>query len=186
MFILEHINFIKSDKLKGAIYLVRFIPYQTNGKDGPLLILYVTVINSLVNMTETIGSDGREEANSQLDKTEVRKAVRTNSFENLNRLAIGAIEVDKNGRILEFSEAESKLSDLSKEEVIGKNFFTEVATCTNYGEFKSNFNEIVEGEREEATFDFLLTHLSPPVKVRVMLKRSVIDQNYWIIIKRKD
>ena len=137
-------------------------------------------------MTELIGSDGREGASSELDKTAVREAVRTNSFDNLNRLAIGAIEVDKNGQILEFSEAESELSGLKPEETVGKNFFTEIATCTNYGEFIKNFNEIVEGKREEAVFDFLLTNLSPPQKVRVMLKRSLIAQNYWIIIKRID
>lgn len=135
-------------------------------------------------MTGTIRINGDENPGTSIDKNEVRKAISTSSLENLNRLAIGAIEVDKYGKILEYSEAGNQFSGFNNDEVIGRNFFKDIATCTDYGEFKKYFYEIVEGKREEALFDFLLTNFRPPVKVQVMLKRSIIDQKYWIFIKK--
>ena len=62
----------------------------------------------------------------------------------LDALPFGAIRLDRNGTILAFNRAEADITGRRRESVIGKNFFTEVAPCTNVQEFAGRFREGVE------------------------------------------
>jgi photoactive yellow protein len=53
-----------------------------------------------------------------------------------NQLAFGAVEVDAAGRILKYNLTEGAITGRDPKRVIGKNFFLEVAPCTNRPEFK--------------------------------------------------
>jgi photoactive yellow protein len=52
----------------------------------------------------------------------------------LEKLPFGAIQLDTAGRILPFNGFESQISGVSKEQAVGKLFFTEIAPCTNVKE----------------------------------------------------
>jgi len=52
----------------------------------------------------------------------------------LEKLPFGAIQLDTAGRILPFNGFESQISGVSKEQAVGKLFFTEIAPCTNIKE----------------------------------------------------
>lgn len=57
----------------------------------------------------------------------------------VDSLPIGAIKVTTDGTIIFYNETESKLSGRKAKRVIGKNFFRDVAPCTNMPGFFGRF-----------------------------------------------
>lgn len=51
----------------------------------------------------------------------------------IDKLPCGAIQLDKNGNILFYNEAEGDITGRAPKAVIGKNFFNDVAPCTKIG-----------------------------------------------------
>jgi photoactive yellow protein len=83
------------------------------------------------------------------------KRITTDIYEDvLDRLPIGAIIVDDDGIIRRFNRYEEQLSGLSREEVIGKSFFSEVAPCTNDIELGAKFREGIEDNNLDIDIEF--------------------------------
>ena len=59
----------------------------------------------------------------------------------IDDLAFGAIQLDASGTVKKYNAAEGQITGRNPEDVIGQNFFTEVAPCTNRPEFKGKFDE---------------------------------------------
>ncbi|MEK6301653.1 MAG: hypothetical protein AABO41_13165 [Acidobacteriota bacterium] len=76
------------------------------------------------------------------------------SREEFDVLRFGAIKLDKEGVILKYNAYEGRLAGRDPGEVVGKNFFTEVAPCTNVQEFGGRFREGVESGKLYATLPF--------------------------------
>ena len=73
----------------------------------------------------------------------------------IDTLPFGLIGVDADGRIDQYNAYESRLSRLSKDRVIGRNFFTEVAPCTAVKEFQGRFERFAAEPGPGAeSFDF--------------------------------
>ncbi|UQA54685.1 PAS domain-containing protein [Polyangium aurulentum] len=68
------------------------------------------------------------------------------SQEEVDDLPYGFVVLDGEGKILLYNRYESRLSRLSPERVIGKNFFKEVAPCTRVEAFYGRFLQLVERE----------------------------------------
>lgn len=66
------------------------------------------------------------------------------SDEEIDELAFGAIEVDGSGKILRYNAAEGDISGRELSEMLGKNFFKDVAPCTDTEEFEGRFRKVVE------------------------------------------
>ncbi len=66
----------------------------------------------------------------------------------LDALPYGAIQLTGDGVITAYSRAESELSGLSPDRVIGKNFFRQVAPCTAVREFQGALEESTRQGRE--------------------------------------
>ena len=62
--------------------------------------------------------------------------VPTLSEEELDALQFGVICLDREGKILRYNLAESRLARLDRAQVLGKNFFRRVAPCTATPEFE--------------------------------------------------
>jgi photoactive yellow protein len=60
----------------------------------------------------------------------------TATLEELNRLPFGVIRLRPDGRIAEYSAEEEELSGRKRADVVGKNFFREVAPCTAVAGFE--------------------------------------------------
>lgn len=101
----------------------------------------------------------------------------------IDGLAFGAIQLDESGNILKYNQAEGAITGRDPGQVIGKNFFTAVAPCTNTPQFKGAFDKVVkEGSSVmlEYTFDYQMT----PTKVKVHMKPALSGDSYWIFVKR--
>jgi photoactive yellow protein len=73
----------------------------------------------------------------------------------IDALPFGLIGVDADGTIEQYNAYESRLSRLSKDRVLGRNFFTEVAPCTAVKEFQGRFERFAAEPGEGAeSFDF--------------------------------
>lgn len=101
----------------------------------------------------------------------------------IDGLAFGAIQLDGDGRILQYNQTEGAITGRNPGQVIGQNFFTAVAPCTNTPKFKGAFDKVVSEGRSvmlEYTFDYQMT----PTKVKVHMKPALSGDSYWIFVKR--
>ena len=85
----------------------------------------------------------------------------------INVLPFGMVKMDLTGKILEYNMAEAELTGTDPAWALGKNFFHEVATCTNTPEFYGKFSEGVKKGFLNAVFNYSFTHCEIPIRVRV-------------------
>lgn len=102
----------------------------------------------------------------------------------LDEVAFGAIELDKTGKILKYNATESEITGRNAEDVIGKNFFRDVAPCTCRPEFKGRFEEGVANGNLNTLFEYVFDYKMNPTKVKVHMTTSITDDSYWVFVKR--
>ena len=103
----------------------------------------------------------------------------------IEKLAFGAINLDSKGKILKYNKAEGEITGRNPSEVIGKNFFTEVAPCTNSKEFYGKFKAVVNSGDLSTMFEYTFDYKMKPTKVKVHMKKAMgDDESYWIFVKR--
>ena len=106
------------------------------------------------------------------------------SDKDIDNLAFGAINLDANGKILSYNKAEGEITGRNPNEVIGKNFFTDVAPCTKTDEFFGKFTEGVRSGNLSSMFEYTFDYQMKPTKVKVHMKKSLNDDSYWVFVKR--
>jgi photoactive yellow protein len=99
----------------------------------------------------------------------------------LDQLPFGVIHVNSEGVVLGYNAFESELSNRSKVQVIGKNFFREVAPCTEVDEFQGRFLAGVRSGRLNEHFQFVFPFEPWPRAVRVHMLGG-IDGTAWIFV----
>ncbi|WP_017431221.1 photoactive yellow protein [Vreelandella jeotgali] len=115
---------------------------------------------------------------------DVENTLSSMSENQLDDLAFGAIEVDAQGKILRYNAAESDITGRASSDVIGKNFFREVAPCTDRPEFRGRFEEGVRQDNLSTMFEYVFDYRMTPTKVRVHMKKAISGDTYWIFVKR--
>ena len=113
---------------------------------------------------------------------EIDRISRMNEAE-LDRLPIGAIRLDRTGVILSFNAHEASLTGRDAKKVIGKNFFTEVAPCTNVKSFSGRFREGVEQGTLHAVFPYRFDFEMAPREVTVTLFYSKGTDSAWVFVR---
>jgi len=121
----------------------------------------------------------------QIDTTDL-KAIET--IENMNRgeldaLPIGAIRLDEQGTILNFNAHEADLTGRDPKRVIGKNFFTEVAPCTNVKEFAGRYRNGVANGALHVIFPYRFDFEMAPRDVTVTLFYSPRAKSGWVFVR---
>ncbi len=110
-----------------------------------------------------------------------------------NRLPFGVVKLDTEGKILEYNMAEAEISGVRQQDVIGKNFFLDVAVCTQRPEFYGKFREAMDNQKVlNLIFDYefqnaLYSAVHEPVKVRVHMFSSYElggKKIVWLMVKR--
>ncbi len=102
----------------------------------------------------------------------------------IDRLPFGVIQVDSSGRILLYSATEGAITGRDPEEMIGKDFFTEIAPCGQTDAFYGRFHRgVARGELNEV-LDYTFNYQMRPTRVRIHMKRAMTDDTYWIFVKR--
>ena len=117
-------------------------------------------------------------------KSDVENVLAKMTDAQLNKLAFGAIELDAAGKVLKYNAVEGAITGRDPKAVIGKNFFTEVAPCTNRPEFKGVFDAGVRAKNLNTMFEYVFDHLMKPTKVKIHMKQAILGQSYWVFVKR--
>ncbi|MEX2444876.1 MAG: photoactive yellow protein [Alkalispirochaeta sp.] len=104
--------------------------------------------------------------------------------DDLDGLAFGAIQLDDTGKILSYNSAEGEIAGRNPEEVKGRNFFAEVAPCTNTDEFYGKFKEGVASGNLNSLFEYVFDYKMKPTKVQVHMKKALQGDSYWVFVKR--
>jgi photoactive yellow protein len=100
----------------------------------------------------------------------------------LDALPHGAIQLDANGTILQFNLFESQLARLDKKKVIGRNFFKEVAPCTDVKEFHGLFQRGVAAKKLHEKFRYHFAFRQNPRDVVVTLFYSDTTSTVWVFV----
>ena len=102
----------------------------------------------------------------------------------VDNLAFGAVKVDASGKILQYNVAEGDITGRDPKAVLGKNFFTEVAPCTNRPEFQGKFKDGIASGNLNTLFEYVFDYNMKPTKVKVHMMKAVAGDGYFIFVKR--
>lgn len=118
------------------------------------------------------------------DWVEVDK-VESMTAEELDRLPIGAIQLDGERNILKYNLTEGAISGRDPKRVLGKNFFSEVAPCTDVQEFAGRFREGYRERHLDVVFPYLFDFQMQPTKVWVSLFYSQNTNTAWVFVRQR-
>lgn len=99
----------------------------------------------------------------------------------LDALPFGVIGMDDDHQVVLYNRAESALSGLSPERVLGRHFFSEVAPCTNNFMVAQRFEE---EETLDAFVDYVFTLRMKPTPVRLRLLRRTGAARQYLLVQQ--
>jgi photoactive yellow protein len=102
----------------------------------------------------------------------------------LDALPFGAIRLDDSGVVCAYNAYESQLTGLAPDIVLGRNFFRDVAPCTNNALFRGTFERGLAAGRLDHLFPYTFTYRMRPVNVKVHLVREAASGTNWVLVAR--
>ena len=117
-------------------------------------------------------------------KTDIDNVLNRMAEKDIDKLAFGAIELDRTGTVLRYNAAEGAITGRNPAAVIGKNFFRDVAPCTSKPAFKGVFDAGVRDGDLNTMFEYVFDYQMKPTKVKVHMKKALSGGNFWIFVKR--
>ena len=120
----------------------------------------------------------------EFGKADIENVMASLTAQDIDGLAFGAIQLDAQGRIMQYNAAEGQITGRDPGAVIGKNFFTEVAPCTDTPAFRGAFDAGVKAGTLNAMFEYVFDYQMRPTKVKVHMKRAILGDSYWVFVKR--
>jgi photoactive yellow protein len=118
------------------------------------------------------------------NKTDIDNVLNRMAEKDIDKLAFGAVELDRNGTVLRYNAAEGAITGRNPATVIGKNFFRDVAPCTSKPAFKGVFDAGVRDGDLNTMFEYVFDYQMKPTKVKVHMKKALSGGNFWIFVKR--
>lgn len=100
------------------------------------------------------------------------------------RLPFGAVLLDRTGKILKYNQAEGLIAGRNPDDVIGKDFFNDIAPCAKGKRFHGEFLKFFKTGQVNSLFDYEFDYKMKPVKVRIHIKAAPDGQTCWMFIKR--
>jgi photoactive yellow protein len=111
------------------------------------------------------------------------KTINSIGEEELDALPYGVIQLDADGVVLRYNASEARLSGLNKRKVVGKNFFTQIAPCTDMQEFHGQFSKGIAAGELHCTFRFHFAFKKNPRDVSVTLLYNALDKTGWVLVQ---
>ena len=105
------------------------------------------------------------------------------SPDELDALPFGAIRLDTDGKIITYNMTESRLTGRDPKRVVGRNFFTDVAPCTNVQAFAGRFREGMAKKELHAIFPYRFDFEMAPRDVTVTLFYSKQTGGAWVFVR---
>ncbi len=106
----------------------------------------------------------------------------------LDALPFGVIVVDRSGTILEYNAYERALANMGNRQMVGLNFFHDVAPCTAIAEFEGRFTTFLDShDTSVEPFEFVFPFPKGAQRVNVIFVRtSDVSDRATICVARED
>jgi photoactive yellow protein len=115
---------------------------------------------------------------------EVLEVLDTLTPQQIDELPFGVIRTDDTGVVELYNQGESKISGMSAEQAVGRNFFTNVAACTNNKLFRGTYSKGVADGAMNLVFFYTFTYRMAPTEVKVQFFKRPGGAN-WILVQKK-
>lgn len=99
-------------------------------------------------------------------------------------LPFGAVMLDRNGKIVKYNRAEGLIANRTPEDMMGKDFFNEVAPCAKGKRFHGEFLTFHRTGQVNVMFDYKFAYKGANVGVKIHLKAQPDGQHCWMFVKR--
>jgi photoactive yellow protein len=106
------------------------------------------------------------------------------SREDADKAPFGIVKVDDSGRILLYNRYEAELAGVSPSNAEGRNFFTEIAPCTNNKLFFGKFKDGVAAGQLDTQFKYTFTYKLKPTNVSIHLLRDRATNSNWVFVQK--
>ncbi|HYD99064.1 MAG TPA: photoactive yellow protein [Alphaproteobacteria bacterium] len=120
----------------------------------------------------------------EFGKSDIENVIAKMDAKAIDQLAFGAVELDRTGKVIKYNVAEGAITGRDPKDVIGRNFFTEVAPCTRTETFYGRFTKGVATGSLNAMFEYTFDYKMTPTRVKVHMKKALVGDNFWVFIKR--
>jgi photoactive yellow protein len=119
----------------------------------------------------------------EVDLDLLKQEIGQMSAAQVDDLPFGAIQLDATGKVISYNSYEEKFARRDRTEVMGKNFFHDVAPCTRVRSFYGAFEEGMRRQELDEVFDFVFrfAHGEKQVRIRMILDR-VGGHGVWIFV----
>jgi photoactive yellow protein len=132
---------------------------------------------------ESSAAPGPRPGVPSLDDSDSYRRVENLTAEELDALPFGIIQLDPQGTVLHYNTYESRLARLPKEAAIGRNFFREVAPCTDVREFQGRFLEGVRARQLDVKFRYHFPFRGRPRDVLITLFYSTATDSVFVLVQ---
>jgi len=95
---------------------------------------------------------------------------------------IGIVQVDDQGAIKLYNKWESEMADVPVTSAEGRNFFTQVAPCTNNRLFFGKFKDGVAQGALDTEFNYTFSYKMKPTNVQIRLYRHPSSRTNWVFV----
>ncbi len=100
----------------------------------------------------------------------------------LDALPWGTIQLGLDGTVLRYNATEGRLAHRDPGAQIGRNFFTEIAPCTQVREFHGRFADGVTAGQLSATFEFVFKFDHGWRQVNITMMYSERTRSIWVVV----
>lgn len=125
---------------------------------------------------------GEKEADKSFAKDVIEK-LSAMTREELDNLDFGVIKLNDLGIIQLYNKFESDFAGVPIEEAEKRNFFTQVAPCTNNNVFYGTFKYGVENKKMNYLFFYTFTYKMKPTIVRTHLYKDPNTNDNFVLVK---
>ena len=123
----------------------------------------------------------------QFDGVDINEVINRMPDKVKNDLPFGLLKLDPVGTILEYNMGQEAITGIRAKDVIGKNFFLDVAVCTQRPEFYGRFKEGLAKGVLNQIFDYVFEYRMVPTRVRVHMFTSTDQRGekiIWLMVKK--
>lgn len=129
-------------------------------------------------------SNGGPQPFLDFDDDGIGEKLRQASPKQLNKAPFGIVRVDDEGVVQFYNRYESELAGVAPADARGRNFFTQLAPCSNNRIFLGRFKKGIRSGEMNETFTYTFTYKMRPTLVDVRLYRDQKGNN-WVMVRKR-
>lgn len=103
----------------------------------------------------------------------------------LDDFDFGVVKVDDTGTIEFYNRYEANLAGVEPSVAEGRNFFTQIAPCTNNRLLFGRFKEGVAADCLCEAIPYTFTYKMKPTNVNIHLYRDPESRTNWVLVKKR-